>query len=315
MKNGTMAMTIVILGWAIAARACPFYQLVPTRVNYTTFKAAYEGATIDSEVVTFGIPVRVCDGAQIGEDEETVVITNPVEVIGDISETTGRAKWTVENPTLNPIIAVLADSAIFRDIQFIFETTMFTVEGAGYLYIDHVRFWFGEVAIRVDTNGNPGTGTEIDHGVFFSVGRAVQMLSTEVICIDCRMINILDGAFVATDAVLIRSIISTDNTFTDVAKPFAIQGDPGGPITQAELSQAYIDKTDLINCRTYPDSTVTFGASSGTSSKNCRNVGFNLRDILFLVFFGLGLLLVYVVVIITFSKNNTVYENIIYRVS
>lgn len=288
--------------------ACPYYQTIGgTRVDYTTFEGAYNVAKVN------GIPIRVCDQAKIESNENVPIISDPITVIGDVSD--HRAHWSVEASNLTSVFFVTANNVVFQDIQFVFENTMIEVRDNGYVFLDHVRFWFGQVGVNVATNEGVGgdfLGMEGDHTVFLSVGIAVLIDRGDVICIDCDIINPREGGYIARAGSAFSRVTTFDNTFVDTVIPFGVQSQAGRPIIEAELSDQFIDEASIVNCRTYPDSCATFGGSGGGSSTS-KNNGFTTRDIIFALIVGLCIFTIFVSLIAIVVQKKRKDENVIIR--
>lgn len=297
-----VAVTTTALLLADSAAACPFYQLQPGRVNYTTWSDAYAAA------VGNAIPVRVCDQAQIGATETPPAITAPVVVIGDTSPQ--RACWSVENLGLAEVFAVESPGVIFEDVQLYFNATLFAVRGAGHLTLTRSRLWFGQIGVDVATTGAPGTGLAGDHVKFMSVGYGVVTTAGEVECVDCWFINPRNASYVARTGAQLDVVVPLDNAFQDSAVPFGLQDAPGAPIFAAVVTTAYRDRNQILSCRNYPDSCVNFG-SGGGDANNCK--GFTMRDWVFISLFAIAFLTIFVGLIAVVVGKREYVENVIFR--
>jgi len=300
-------MQVAVLGVLVllagAACGCPYYQTVgEDRVDFGTFAAAYDVARVNA------LPIHVCDAASIEADEFVPVISDPITVVGDVSD--HRAHWTVEASNLTTVLVVTANNVVFRDLQFVFENTMMEVQDNGYVFLDHVHFLFGQVGVRVATNEGVGDflGMEGDHAIFLSVGIAVLVERGDVICHDCDILYPRDGGYVTRAGSAFERIATTYNTIVDAAVPFGVQSQEGRPIIAATLTDEYINDAAIINCRTYPDSCTTFGSGGGTST----NDGFTTRDIVFIAIFVVAFLSIFIALlaVVVQKKRRDEYVNI-----
>lgn len=297
----TLSILIIIVSQK--TQACPYYQkTMPEWTTYDTFADVYAAA------VGNDLPIWVCDKAKIEVGEEVPVIAESISIFGEITD--HRAHWTAEDVNMTTVFVITADNVVFKDFQLAFVNTAIEVRAGGYVNMDHVRLWFGDTGVYVNTNGAGGTGLEGDHVHFLDVGIGVLIQAGDVICIDCNFENPRNASYVARLSTNFDRLTQFDNTFVDSVIPFGVQSNPTSLIVGATLSAAFVDESSLINCRTYPDSCATFGSAGGSGG---NNDGFTVRDIIFIVVFVLAFLVVIAALLATVVQKRRYVENVVIR--
>lgn len=299
------AVIILLVILARRGRGCPYYQkTLPEQTTYSTFAAVYAAA------VGNDLPIWVCDQAKIEVGEEVPVIAESISIFGEITD--HRAHWTVEDANITTVFVITADNVVFRDFQLAFDNTAIEVRTGGYVFLDHVRLWFGQTGIYVNTNGAGGTGMEGDHVNFISTGIGVLIKAGDVICIDCNFENPRNASYVARSSMNFDRVTTFDNTFVDSIIPFGVQTNPTGDILPAILSAQFVDESALINCRTYPDSCATFGSGSGNGGSG-NGDGFTTRDIVFVTVLVVAILAIVLGLLATVVQKQRYVENVVIR--
>ena len=287
------------------AAACPFYQNLAPRVNYTTVGAALTAAFVN------GVPVRVCDQAKILANETVPEIAQSVAVIGDVAGAS-RAYLTVEDLALSPVFAVTADSATFIDLHIVFKNQLFAVAGGGQLHLDHVRLYFGEVPVELALAAPGDTGLIGDHVQFVSTGVAVVRTAGELSCVDCDLVTLRDAGFVSRSGDF-DGINTPDLTAVDVPVPYALQAAPGSPFIKVDVSEDYVDEISIINCKTYPETCPTadpaFGAGGGGNGCDCDSKTSTAVSILLTVTLTAGGIALIIYGVSRFRKRELGMEN------
>jgi hypothetical protein len=301
------ALTILIffVFASSTANACPFYQLTAPRTNYTTIGAAL------TEAFSNGLPVRVCDVAKIKVNETIPVISQSVSVIGDVG--TSRAYLTVEDLSLSPVFVITADSVTFQDLNIINQNTLFSVQGTGFLLLQHVRVWFGKlgVSVNVASTISHTTGVEADHTMFISSGVGILQVAGDVLCRDCDVVDARDAAFI-TRTSNFNTFLTEDCVFVNVLIPYASQTMVDGPLIRVDVSEKFVDEASIINCKTYPEEcpSAEFGAGGGGGGGGGSSQS-DLSIILWGTLIAVCVLTVIVMLIVTLSREDNFMTNFI----
>jgi hypothetical protein len=249
-------------------------------VNYTSFASGLQAAMLNA------IPLIVCDGAKVKQNETIPQITNSVNIVGENPIGQRFAYFTIENPDLAYIFIINTantDIVLFENLNFIFETTLFQIIGDSHLTLLNSRCWFGDTCVEVATSQtalivNPGL--EADTVTFMANGIGILFISGYITCHHCTFYDSLVAS------VLLRNPTQTpndyitmyDHHYENVLFPIAQQLlGPGGPLNAPSvISNSYTDVTNFFNCQSYkilplPTLDGTFGGRSISASLSSTN--------------------------------------------
>lgn len=161
-----------------------FYILNPNAVNFTNFTMGLQAA------LSTGLPLRVRNNAIIFENETIPTITTPLTIIGD---TVGLiSAYLFIQPNQSPLFQITNSGDLFvRNLQIIFNNTLFNTQLNGLLRLSHVNLWQGTIGISIQNVAGPSNGLVADMYQCMNLRICILYLTTgsSVNCTNCRFMN------------------------------------------------------------------------------------------------------------------------------
>lgn len=250
--------------------SCPFYQLSPSRTNYTNITQAIYAAQINM------YPIRVCNGASILANEVLPVIDFPLAIYNDLALGDAMALLYVMNTNLPPIFKISTNSFQMKNLQIESEATVLYLFDNGFMNLQNLQFLFGNVCIRM--NGTSLSGVIGDHLSFriAQVGVYSNGLGTFV-CDDCNFIDSQVAGIVSSVPSFTNfqfsHLLSVNNDIM-----FGYQQIPNGLIQLAVITPLTANKWDFISTTTYNrklNRTQLREIRKQTQNANLAQIGYN----------------------------------------
>jgi len=309
-------VTVAVLQFFFAlARADQYYVVdfvTSQRYNFSRFN--------DALYATWSFPntnnnLYVTNNSVIFENETVTVISQNVNVIGEVDQFGAFGYWNIFTTNHNTPVFVTNGTVVasFVNIQFIFNSTLFSIQGISVLNITNSQLWFGENAIIIQ-----GSGSFWGFGVDFQdLGNMIIYRSGNLACTYCRFFRPRTSA-ISTLSGTFPPVVVTASTIIDFNYYIVVQPILGGgttpfilPASWYRINRNYVTKTPT-ECDSTLGPTPSFtpapilgGGGSGGGSGSSTSSAQNTWNIVFFVLIIVILVLVTTITVKSASDNDS----------
>jgi hypothetical protein len=169
---------------------CPFYVVNP-RTNYSSLTSILSS----NSVSLYGYTAHACVGSMLQLNETIPIFINfSFTLIGDPDLITNQKMiFQVSSPIKSEVFLItgIGTVVVFRDLQFIYNTTLVIVGSESLLRIYDCYLWIGNIGIIImtTTDSIEVSGFYGKNVVFGGNGIGIHQITGFAVCYNCRFLN------------------------------------------------------------------------------------------------------------------------------